>query len=88
MSFLSIADMLRLVSDECPKDPARAGVFHDLVREDAATGAPTSVQGQRLLATARDWPDMGERYAVGECCCNSSLCFQRAAAPRQEDVAA
>lgn len=60
----------------CPSDFEAAQAWHAQVRADAASGSPVTEHGRALLATARPWPEAG--VMVGECGCNSSLCFEPA----------
>lgn len=70
-------DQMRAMQRRCPSDSALARTWHDHVRADAASGAPTTEHGRTLLATARPWPEAG--LSIGECACGSSLCFRPAA---------
>lgn len=55
---------------QCPVDDWQR--HHREVKADAATGAPVTPHGQRLLETARQAP-RGQLF--GECLCGSSFLF-------------
>lgn len=71
--FAAALAELRAMAAHCPDDSEAARLHHSRVRADAATGAPVTAHGQRLLETARPWPE--EQCQIGECLCGSSLMF-------------
>jgi hypothetical protein len=62
----------------CPSDPIAARAHHDLVRADAASGAPVTEHGRHLASTLRPWPELGR---CGECLCGSTLLLADVDAP-------
>lgn len=56
----------------CPTTTREAQAHHERVKADAATGAPQTAHGRRLLETRRDWPGLDGCWC-GECLCRSTL---------------
>lgn len=71
--FAAALAELRAMAVHCPDDSDEAAAHHRRVKADAATGAPVTDHGRRLLETSRPWPEEGCR--IGECLCGSSLMF-------------
>lgn len=71
--FAAALAELRAMAAHCPDDSEAARLHHLEVKADAATGAPTTAHGKRLLSSSRPWPS--EHCRIGECLCGSSLMF-------------
>lgn len=80
MAAVAVLERVHAQAARCPTDPTVAGYWHESVKADAATGAPTTDHGRQLLATLRPWPGVGR---LGECLCGSSLLI---ADQEQDDV--